>query len=58
MRNRAMFISLLVVALIAGALLGWWLREQRDIDACHDAGGRWETPGAYCVDAVFLSPEY
>jgi len=57
-RSRAKFISLLVVALIAGAFLGWWLREQRDIDACLDAGGRWETPGGYCLGAKFGSPEY
>ena len=58
MKSCAKFISLLVIALIGGALLGWWLREQRDIDACLDAGGRWETPGGYCVGAKFLSPEY
>ena len=58
MSVRKKTIAVAVIGAIAAAYLGWWLREQRDIDACLDAGGRWETPGGYCINAVFLSPEY
>jgi len=57
MSNRAKTMSLFVIALLAGAFLGWWLREQRDIDACLDAAGQWETQGGYCINSAFLSRE-
>jgi hypothetical protein len=44
--------AVLLTAAVSGAA-GWWLRGQSDIDACLDAGGRWEERGSYCVGAVF-----
>jgi hypothetical protein len=43
----------LVVGLLAGLAFGWWVRGQSDVDACLDAGGRWEGRGSYCVGAQF-----
>ncbi|WP_162789438.1 hypothetical protein [Altererythrobacter sp. ZODW24] len=52
--------SYVITFLVGGALGlvgGWWLQKQNLIDACLDAGGRWETNGSYCDGAVFLGPE-
>ena len=57
MSNRTKTVLLIVVAVSIGAYLGWWFKEQRGIDACLDAGGRWEKQGGYCIYAVFRSPE-
>jgi hypothetical protein len=47
-------IGLIGVPVAALALLaGWWFREQAAIDACLDAGGRWETRGGYCLGAIY-----
>ncbi len=37
-----------ILGLIVGASAGWWLRGYSDIDACLDAGGRWQYGGGYC----------
>ncbi len=36
------------IGLVIGLAAGWWLQEQNLIDACIDAGGRWERNGSYC----------
>lgn len=45
----------LLIVLVAGLASwgGWWLREQWAIDACLDAGGRWEHSDGYCLGAIF-----
>ena len=40
------FISVLV-----GGWAGWSLSQLSAIDACLDAGGRWEERGSYCFGA-------
>lgn len=54
--SRRLPIVIALAALLVGFFAGWYLREQRDIDACLDSGGKWESPGGYCINAVFLSP--
>jgi len=51
MAKRAISVILLATAIAGYA--GWVLRGHSDIDACLDAGGRWEERGGYCVGAVF-----
>ena len=58
MVSRARSLLLIAISVIAGICAGWYLREQRDIDACLHAGGRWEMPGGYCIGAMFGSPQY
>lgn len=38
----------LSIGLVAGSVAGWWLRGYSDIDACLDAGGRWQYGGSDC----------
>lgn len=38
----------LLVGLLLGTSAGWWLQEMNHIDACLDAGGRWQSNGSYC----------
>ena len=52
--TRRKVAILVVFSLIVGGYFGWWLRQQSDIDACLDAGGRWETNGSYCDGVEFL----
>jgi hypothetical protein len=59
MSRRAAEILLVFMsfALVFGFCFGWQARYKRDVVACHDAEGRWEEPGGYCVGAKFGSPE-
>lgn len=41
-------ILLAFVILAVGFVIGWLLQEQNLIDACIDAGGRWEKNGSFC----------
>ena len=41
----------LLVALAVGGWFGWSLKGQWAVDACLDAGGRWERHGSYCAGA-------
>ena len=50
--NKRVISAIFITALVAG-FAGWWLEGQSDIDACLDAGGRWEKQGSYCVGSVF-----
>lgn len=52
--GRRFIFAILFSAVVAG-YAGWWLRGQSDVDACLDAGGRWETRGSYCTRTV-LNP--
>ena len=56
-RRIAIFVAVILFG-VGGAFAGWYLREQRDIDACLDAGGRWGEPGGYCIGAKFGPAEY
>jgi hypothetical protein len=44
------------MALVAGFLLGfgaaWWVQKEMVIDACLDAGGRWQSAGRYCEGVI------
>ncbi|WP_179102098.1 hypothetical protein [Sphingopyxis sp. KK2] len=51
---RILGVSALV---LAGALVGWLLQEQNLIDACLDAGGRWQSSGAYCEGITARHPQ-
>ena len=53
MMGRKVAALFLLVAFVAGTYFGWWVRGHSDIDACVDAGGRWEYRGSYCVGAKF-----
>ena len=40
---------LLIAAVVAFVLGGWWLRGQLAIDSCLDNGGRWDYEASVCV---------
>jgi hypothetical protein len=40
-----------VVFGLIGGLVGWSLSQFFAVDACLDAGGRWEDQGSYCFGA-------
>ncbi len=40
------------LAALVGALVGWWLRGQAQIDSCLDGGGRWNGERGYCEVVV------
>lgn len=52
-RMKKRLVSVILLTAVIAGYAGWWLRGQSDIDACLDAGGRWEERGSYCVGAVF-----
>ncbi len=49
MKKRSAVVAL-VFALIGG-WVGWSLSQFSAVDACLDAGGRWEDRGSYCFGA-------
>lgn len=47
MRRRAVVWVSIAIALC----VGWWARGFMAVDACLDAGGRWEARGGFCDGA-------
>ena len=39
---------LVFLIFVFGLLFGWFLQKENLIDACLDAGGRWEKNGSFC----------
>ncbi len=49
-KGRPLLWFAVVLALIAGAVAGWYARDFTAVNACLDAGGGWIAPGV-CVGA-------
>ncbi len=54
-KGRSLLWLAVVLALIAGAVAGWYARDFTAVNACLDAGGGWIAPGV-CVGAPPPAP--
>lgn len=48
MQKNFIGLMLFVIGIVIGLIGGWLLQKENLVDACVDAGGRWEVNGSFC----------